>query len=117
MFRQYQVLLCLPEETALCDHDDGLNPPTNRLEAVAAWIFLLLASSSSLFAPDAEDPDEPGKIEAALISARLSFLFLSNLEENFVRAAVTVSSSDTGSSLMPRPFFLEATSSSAILFF
>ena len=94
-----------------------MNPPVSKLEAAAAQIFLLLDSSSSLFLLTVEDPDDPGNIEAALINARLSFLFLSNLEENLTPAAVEASSSLVGRSRMLRPIFLEADSSSKTLFF
>lgn len=100
----------------LPDSADGLNPPVNKLEAVPTLIFLLFDSRTSLLLSDVVDPEDEN-IEAAFINARLSFLFLSNLDENFTFAAVAVSSSVAGSSRMPRPFFLEAVSSSAIRFF
>jgi len=100
----------------LPDSADGLNPPANKLEAEAALIFRLLDSRTSLPLSDAAGP-EGENIEAAFINARLSFLFLSNLDENFTFAAVAVSSSAAGSSRIARPFFLEAVSSSAIRFF
>jgi hypothetical protein len=78
-----EFCLRLLQETVPCDHDDGLKPPVSKLVAAAALIFLLLDSSSKRFLLDIEEPDDPGNIEAALINARLSFLFLSNLEENF----------------------------------
>ena len=84
-----------------------------------ALIFLLFDPRSKRFlsAADMEDPDEPGKIEAELINARFSFLFLSNLEENLMPAAVAASSSVAGSKRMPSPSFFETPSSSATLFF
>lgn len=51
--------------TPFCDHEDGLNPPVSILQAAAAQIFLLFDSSSNLLLLDADDPDDPGKIEAA----------------------------------------------------
>jgi len=87
------------------------------LDAAAALILLLLDSSPNCLLADVEDPDDPEKIEAALINARLSFLFLSNLAENFTWAALATSSSAGGSSRMLRPLFLETASSSATLFF
>lgn len=83
------------------------------LDTAPALIFLLLASSSSCFELDIEDPE---KIEAALIKARLSFLFFSNLEENLTCAAAQASSLVDGRSRKPRPNFLEAASSSVTLF-
>ena len=112
-----EFCLCLLPETVPCDHDDGLNPPVSKLEAAEALIFLLLDSSSKRFLLDMEEPDDLEKIESALINARLSFLFLSNLEENFTWAAAAASSSVVGSKRMPRPIFLEMAASSATLFF
>lgn len=95
-----------------------MNPPLSRLDAEAADIFLLLDSSSSLLLSGMEEePDAPEKMDPALIRARLSFLFLSNLLENFTFAAAAASCSVDGSSLIPRPLFRQATSSSATLFF
>lgn len=104
-------------DAELFDHDDGLNPPVSNSDVMPALIFLLFDSNSKRFLSDMEDPDEPGKIEAAVINARFSFLFLSNLEENFMRAAVAASSSVAGSNRMPSPSFFETDSSSATLFF
>lgn len=104
------------EATAPFDHDDGLNFPVSMLDAAEALIFLLLDSSSSRL-DEEEEPDDCENIEAALINARLSFLFFSNFEENLTREAVTESSLEAGSSRTPRPIFLEAASSSATLFF
>lgn len=105
-----------PEATATFDHDDGLNPPVSMLDAAAALIFRLLDSSSSRLL-DTEDPDGSENIEAALIKARLSFLFFSNLEENFTRTAAAESSFEAGRIRMLSPIFLEDASSSATLFF
>lgn len=99
---------------ALLAHVDGLNPPTSKLDAVAAFIFLLLLASSNCFVADAEGLEN---IDEDLIKALFSTWFLWNLEENFIRDAVAVSSSDGGRSRMPIPIFLEAASSSATLFF
>lgn len=108
---------CLLDRTAPCDQDDGLYPPAKRLDAALAEIFLLLDSSSSLLLPDMDETGNPGNMGAALINARLSFLFLSNLLENFTFAAAAASCSEAGSSRIPRPLFLDAASSSATLFF
>lgn len=64
-----------------------------------------------------DEADNPGNMEPELINARLSFLFFSNLLENFTFAAVAASCSEAGSSRIPRPLFLDAASSSATLFF
>ena len=45
-------------------HEDGLTPPANSFDAVAALIFLLLASSSKRLLSEGED-DDPENIEAA----------------------------------------------------
>lgn len=111
-----EIPFCLLEAFELFDHDDGLKPPTSRLDAAAALIFLLLDSNSNCLL-DKDELDGPENIEPALIKARLSFLLLSNLEENFTRAAAATSSLEAGSRRMPRPFFLEAASSSATLLF
>ena len=108
--------LCLLDSKELCDHDDGLNPPLSKLEAADALILLLFDSNSNCFEFEV-DADDPEKIEEALISARLSFLFRSNLDENFTCAAAAASSLLVGSSRMPSPIFFEALSSSATLFF
>ena len=111
-------LLRLEEDAELFDHDDCSNPLVSNSDAMPALIFLLFDPSTKLFLlADMEDPDEPGKIEAELINARFSFLFLSNLEENFMLAAVAASSSVAGSKRMPSPSFFETPSSSATLFF
>lgn len=73
MAQPLQTLLCLPDEMVLLAHDDGLNPPTSKLDAVAAFIFLLLPSSSNRLLLDTDDPE---KIEEALINARFSSRFL-----------------------------------------
>jgi len=104
----------LPDSIAACDHDDGLKLPARSLEAELAQIFLLFDSSSCFLL---SDTDTPEKMDSALINALLSFLFLSNLVANFTLLAVAESSSVAGRSLMPRPLFLEAFSSSATLFF
>lgn len=111
-----EIPFCFLEGTAPCDHADGLNPPTSKLEAAAALIFLLLDSNSNCLL-EVEEPDCLGNIEEAWIKARLFFLFFSNFDENFTCAAAAVSSLAAGSSLMPRPIFLDADSSSATLFF
>lgn len=80
---------------------------------MAAFIFLLFDSRSTHLALN----DDPGKIEAALINARLSSLFRSNLEANLIRAAAAASSCEAGSRRTLSPIFLEAASSSATLFF
>ncbi|KAK2971522.1 hypothetical protein RJ640_017891 [Escallonia rubra] len=110
---KHEMRLDLPAETVVRVSDDGLNPPTSRFDAVAAFIFLLLASSSILLVL----VDDPGKMEAVLINARFSALFLSCLGANLTSAAAVASSSDAGSSRMPSPIFLAAASSSATLFF
>lgn len=58
-------------------HDDRLTPPTNNLEAAVAFIFRLLDSRSKRLAYG-EDVEDPEKIDAELIDARFSLLFLSN---------------------------------------
>lgn len=117
VFAIIELHLRLREVTAPRDHDEGLYTPASKSDAAAALIFLLLDSNSICLLVDMEDPDDLGKIGAALINARLSFVFLSNLKENFTWAALAASSSDAGSSRMPRPLFLETASSSATLFF
>lgn len=111
-----EIPLGLLEGTLLRDHADGLNPPTSKLEAEAALIFLLFDSNSNCLL-EMEEPDCPGNMEEAWIIARLFFLFFSNFEENFTCAAAAASSLAAGSSRMLRPIFLEADSSSATLFF
>lgn len=69
--RVTEAPFCLLDETAPCDHYDGLNSPTSSLDASLAEIFLLLDSRSSLLLSDMEETDNPGKIEPALINARL----------------------------------------------
>ena len=98
------LLLRVEEDAELFDHDDCLNPPVNNLDAMPALIFLLFDPSSKRFlSTDMGDPDEPGKIEVELINACFSFLFLSNLEENFMTAAVATFV--VGSKRMPTPSF------------
>ena len=99
-------LLQLEEDVELFDHDDCLNPPVSNSDAMLALIFLLFDPSSKCFlSAYMEDPDELGKIEAELINARFSFMFLSNLEENFMPVVVAASSSVSGSKRMPNPSF------------
>lgn len=101
---------------ALCCHDKGLTLPANDADAAVAFIFLLFDSSSDLLLPDA-DADESGKMEEAMIAARLFFLFLSNFEANLTAAVTAASSSEGGRSRMPRPILLDTPSSSLTLLF
>lgn len=104
-------------EVWLCwTHDEGLTLPVSKADAVDAFIFLLFDSSSESLFPAGEVIEE-AKMEDDLIAALLSFIFFSNLEANFTLAAVAPSSVDGGRSLIPRPNFLDATSSSATFLF
>ena len=92
--------------------------PANDADAAVAFIFLLFDSSSDLLLPDADaDADESGKMEEAIIAARLFFLFLSNFEANLTAAVTAASSSEGGRSRMPRPILLDTPSSSSTLLF
>ena len=100
------LLLWLEEDAELFDHDDCLNPYVSNSDAMPTLIFLLFDHSSKhVLLVDMEDPNEPRKIEAKLINASFSFLFLSNLEENSMPAIVAASSSVVGRKRTPSPSF------------
>lgn len=96
---------------------DGLTEPANNADAAAAWIRRRLASSSGLLSPPGADWGGAPKIDEDRIAARLSLRFLSNLGRNFTLAQADESSSDPGSSRIPSPILVEASSSWATLFF